>query len=209
VGSSFPSTTAMARDPRLPPPMPDHAAANPYAAPAAHVADVAPGTSEAEAIRVAHIRHERQVKAVGTLYYLGGALTALAAIVFWLGPQGPLMDSAFSLGIAAVYTLLAAAWLVLGYGFRRMRPWVRVPGGILSALGLLAIPVGTLVNAWVLWIMFSAKGQVILSPTYDAIVAATPHVKYRWTVGDKIATTIIVLVLLGVVALFALPQFVR
>lgn len=199
----------MARDPRLPPAIPAVAVANPYAAPEAHVADVQPGASEAEAIRTAHIRHERQVKSVGALYYIGGAFMAMAAIVFGLGGPGAPTDAAVSFGIAAVYALFAVAWLVLGYGFRRMRPWVRIPGGILSGLGLVAIPIGTVINSWILWIMFCAKGQVILSPSYDAIVAATPHVKYRWTIGDKIATTILVLVVLGVVAAFAIPQFVR
>ena len=44
---------------------------NPYAAPAAPVADVG-ANAEAEAIRRAHISHEASVKAVGLLYYLGG-----------------------------------------------------------------------------------------------------------------------------------------
>ena len=38
---------------------------------------------------------------------------------------------------------------------------------------------------------------------------ATPHVKYRYSLGDKIATTILVVIILGVVALFAVPAFLR
>jgi hypothetical protein len=197
----------MARDPRLPPPIPA-TGANPYAAPVAHVADVHPGASEAEAIRMAHIRHERQVKSVGVLYYLGGAVMALAAIALGSTTVGT-ANSGFPAGVAVLYAVLAAAWIGMGYGFRRMRPWVRIPGGILSAIGLLAIPIGTLVNAWVLWIMFSAKGQVILAPGYDAVVAATPHVKYPWTIGDKIATTILALIVLGIAAVFLIPMFSR
>jgi hypothetical protein len=188
--------------------MPAAASANPYAAPAAHVADVQPGLSEAEAIRGAHIRHERQVKSVGVLYYLGGTVMLIAAIALW-GTTVGTANGAFPAGLSLLYAALAAAWFAMGYGFRRMRPWVRIPGGILSALGLLAIPVGTLVNAWILWIMFSAKGQVILAPGYGAVVAATPHVKYPWTIGDKIATTILALIVLGIAAVFLIPMFSR
>lgn len=185
-----------ARDPRLPPELP---AANPYAAPTAVVADIAPGTSEAEAIRQAHIRHERQIKSIGSLYYVGAVAMGAAAIAVFTSLDSK--PDAFLDLVMLVYAGFAAAFIALGRGFRRLRPWVRVPGGILSAFGLLAIPVGTIINGWILFAMFGPKGQVVLAPGYDAIVAATPHVRYRWSIGDKIATGIMLALLLGFAAL--------
>ena len=195
-----------ARDPRLPPELPS---INPYAAPTAVVADVTPGVSEAEAIRTAHIRHERQLKGIGSLSLLVGFLGMLGGIAMVVGAFGAGVGASrgtddFALGVGAAYISIAALTGFLGLGFRRLRPWIRIPGGILSGIGLLAIPIGTLLNLYILYSMFGAKGQVVLSPSYDAIVAQTPHVKYRYTVGDKIATTIIIALVVGLLALIYL-----
>lgn len=192
-----------ARDPRLPPDLP---AMNPYAAPTAVVADVTPGVSEAEAIRTAHIRHERQLKGIGSLYFLFAFFGMLGGIAMVVGAFGAGVGEVrgtdeFALGVGFAYISISALTAFLGLGFRRLRPWIRIPGGILNGIGLLAIPIGTLINLYILWSMFGAKGQVVLSPSYEAIVAQTPHVKYRYTLGDKIATAIILALLLGLAAL--------
>ena len=44
---------------------------------------------------------------------------------------------------------------------------------VLLVLGLLGFPIGTLISAYGLWLVLSAKGRVVLSPEYAAIVAAT------------------------------------
>jgi len=191
-----------ARDPRLPPPLPPAPEANPYAAPSAVVADVQPGLSEAESVRQAHIRHERQIKSIGALYFLGAAVFAISTVVLGGTIGTAPFSAAFGTGMVAAYAVLAVISGTIGYGFRKLRPWVRIPGGIMSALGLLAFPLGTLVNTWALWAMFSAKGQVVLAPDYAAIIAATPHVRYRYSLGDKIATTILALIVLGIAAMF-------
>src|SRR5690349_9344583 len=133
----------MARDPRVPPELPP---VNPYAAPSAFVADVAAERSEAEAIREAHIRHERQLKGIGSLYVLG-TIGGVLAIIAILGAGTSGRDQAFVTGFLVLYAAITLASAFTAFGYRRLRPWVKVPGGILSALGLLAFPVGTLINA--------------------------------------------------------------
>lgn len=180
--------------------------ASPYAPPKAPLRDADVAAEGAEAIREAHIRHEVSLKSVGTLYLLGGAVLLLVALV---GATALLAEvdtgaAPMMVGVFGLYAVLAALQLALGVGYRRLRPWVRVPGGILSALGLLAIPVGTLINGYILYLMFSRRGQVILAPGYAAVVAATPHVRYRRTVGDWIALGIVVLLLACAIVLVAL-----
>jgi uncharacterized BrkB/YihY/UPF0761 family membrane protein len=72
---------------------------------------------------------------------------------------------------------------------------------ILSIIGLVGIPVGTLINGWILYLIHCKKGQTILSPGYQDIIAATPHVKYRRSVGDWIALGLVLAILLGIVGL--------
>lgn len=178
------------------------ATANPYAAPQALVYDVDPGQSHAETVRRAHVRHEVQIKSVGSLYYLSASIMVIASIGLLLAPATG--GSQFpTFGVGLLYLVIGLAIGFLAHGFRRLRSWVRIPGGILSGIGLLAIPVGTLIHGWILYAMFSEKGRTILDPSYDAIVRATPHIRYQRTLGDKIALGIVIAMLAGAGVLIA------
>jgi hypothetical protein len=161
---------------------------NPYAAPAARVEDYS-ANPEAEAIRKAHISHEASIKAVGILYYLGGALVLVSAFVSL---------EAVRVGASPVWLLLglllaAVGQLFAGWGVRGFRRWGRVVGCVLSAIGLLGFPVGTLINGYILYLFLSKKGRTIFSAEYQDVIAATPHIKYR--------TSIIVWIFFGLVVL--------
>ncbi len=164
---------------------------SPYAPPTAPVLDTADiAGTEAEAIRAQHLRHEVQLKSVGSLYYFAGTLCLIGSLglLFILSQTS---HSALPMELIVVYLVMAPVLLVVGFGYRRLRPWVRIPGTILSVLGLLAIPVGTIINAWILYLIYSAKGQMILSPAYQDLIDATPPMRYRRSAGDWIATAII------------------
>jgi hypothetical protein len=169
---------------------------NPYAAPTARVDDVA-ADSEAEAIRRAHISHEASIKSVGILYYLGSVLTIVVGIGSMLGARAdPLMAFIFfGVGVGALFA---------GYGVRTLRRWGRIVGCILSALGLLGFPIGTLINGYILYLFLSKKGRTIFAPEYQDIIAATPHVKYRMSI---IVWIFLALLIALVVIAFVLPMF--
>ena len=186
---------------------------SPYAPPLSAVVDPATPSSEAEAIRREHIGHERQLKSVGILYYFGGVMVVIAFVAIFAAMLQPAktttaMPSGMII-IALVYAVLGVVSLVLGYGFRRLKPWVTVPASILSGLGLLAIPVGTLINGRILYLIHCKKGRVVLGHGYSEVIAATPHVKYKFTVGDWIATAFLGLLLLGLVVLFGSLAYSR
>ena len=67
-------------------------------------------------------------------------------------------------------------------------------------LGLAGFPLGTLLNSYILWLIHSKKGKLILSPEYAAIVEATPDVKYR--------TTLLVWIILGLIVVALLAVFI-
>ena len=150
-------------------------AANPYAAPASRVDDVG-ANPEAEAIRRAHINHEASIKAVGILYYIGGALVILAAL-----PQTP-GNAAEKMAIMALLVAVGVAQFFAGWGVRRLRPWGRILGCVLSGIGLLGFPIGTLINAYILYLFLSRKGRTVFSPEYKDVIAATPDVKYKTSI---------------------------
>ena len=150
--------------------------ANPYAAPTARLEDVGPNP-EAEAIRGAHIGHEASIKAVGILYYLGGTAVTIGAIATVASAP----DSK-GLAVVALVGLLGVAQFFAGWGVRAFRPWGRIVGCVLSGIGLLGFPIGTLINAYILYLFLSKKGRTIFSPEYQEVIAATPHVKYKTSI---------------------------
>jgi hypothetical protein len=163
-----------------------NSAFNPYAAPAAPVEDVS-ANAEAEAIRKAHISHEASIKAVGLLYYLGGIGVTLAALAGLVGAKDA------SVGVTLLLIGLGVGQFFAGWGVRALRPWGRIVGCILSAIGLIGFPIGTLINGYILYLFLSKKGRTIFAPEYQDVIAATPHVKYR--------TSIIVWIFLALVVL--------
>jgi hypothetical protein len=168
--------------------------ANPYAAPTANVDDVS-ASPEKEAIRHEHINHEASIKAVGFLYYLGGIGVTVAAIASMAGGEP---------GAGMLLLILGAGQLVGGWGVRALRPWARYLGCVLSGIGLLGFPIGTLINAYVLYLLLSKKGRTVFAPEYQEVIEATPHVKYRTSIVVWICLALLAgLILLGVtVALF-------
>jgi len=182
---------------------------SPYAPPSTPVSDPTPANlSEAEALRREHLRHEIQLKSAGSLYYFSGAMMLLMTVAMLLTPElskGSTVGVMVYLGLFGGLTVLM---LVLGFGLRRLRPWARIPTGVTSAVGLLMFPLGTLINAWILYLLFCEKGGTVLSLPYQEIRAETPHIQYQRSVGDWIAIGLLALLLIaiGVVIVLGINQ---
>lgn len=146
----------------------------------------------AEEMRKAHISHEASIKSVGMLYYLGGAA------LFFLGLGQIAMgitakDAVVGLVLGSVFLVLSVGQILTGTGLRRLRRWARIPTGILSGIGLLGFPIGTIINAYILHLIFSKKGTTVFSDEYQEVIGQTPHIKYR--------TSIVVWIVLGILLL--------
>ncbi|MBI3917634.1 MAG: hypothetical protein HY322_11575 [Betaproteobacteria bacterium] len=174
-------------------------APNPYATPKAVVADLgaAPGV---EAVREEHLGHETNIKAVGGLFMLAGMLASFTALSVIVSGAVGAMESMAVLVTGVLLAFLAVSSVVVGWGLRMLRAWARTPSVILAVIGLLGFPIGTLLNAYVLWLLASRKGRMVFSVEYASIVEATPHMKYR--------TPLVLWILLGVIVLLVVVLFV-
>lgn len=164
------------------------------------------GATEAEAIRNAHLSHEASIKSIGFLYLLGGTLGFFATAMYLVlgitsianpgGIQNGDLGGVVLLALAVFMGALSTLQFLVGRGLRKLVPWSRIAGIIFSAIGLLGFPLGTLISAYILYLLVSQKGVYIFSPGYARVIADTPHIRYK--------TSIVVWIFLGLlVALIA------
>jgi hypothetical protein len=159
---------------------------DPNATPEQHAA-AAVESSEAS-IRRDHIKHEASVKSIGVLYYLGAGLLIIAGILAFVSEE----DESLITKVLVGFVLLGLGLLQLcvGWGLRRLRSWSRIPTIILSAIGLLAFPIGTLIHGYIMYLVVCKKGAVVFSDEYKSVIEATPDIRYK--------TSIVVWILLGI-----------
>jgi hypothetical protein len=174
---------------------------NPYEPPKAEVADIAVVDSEAESIRREHIKHESSIRSVGALYYLGGGLMIVSAI--GLLAASALEPNSMWFGISGAYVVLGIFSWVVGWHLRRLRNWARVAAIVLSSIGLLGFPLGTIINAYILYLMLSQKGRRIFQADYVEIVEATPHIRYR---TSALVWIVLAILIVGMVAAITIPM---
>ncbi|MFG0288506.1 MAG: hypothetical protein ACF8CQ_10040 [Rhodopirellula sp. JB044] len=154
---------------------------NPFA-PSTQVdeAPAEPASDDVRAYRQYHIAHEASVKSIGLLHWLSGVLMLLVGIGMLIGSMtavGP--DVMWMLVVGGALAVLGGLWIWLGVAIRRFNPIARIVTCILSVIGLLSFPIGTLINGYFLYLLLSQKGQAIFDPSYQRVIAETPDIKYR------------------------------
>ena len=97
-------------------------------------------------------------------------------------------------------------YIIIGRGLRRLASWVSWPVGVLSALGLLWVPLGTLLHGYALFVVLSRKGRNIRTEEYRDIVQRTPDIKYR---TSWLILALLVIIVVGIVAAIAILAFVE
>ena len=120
------------------------------------------------------------VKVLGALYlvlsgiflalalFLAVALSGAAGIV---GAAADPEDAAIAipiLGIAGTMLIVvlgafALPGLVAGYGLLTFRPWARITGIVLSAVGLIYFPLGTVLGGYGLWVLLNKDTEPLFT----------------------------------------------
>lgn len=167
---------------------------------------------ESEEIRRKYLNHEASVKSIGVLYFLGGFFGLILTPIYCLGginafmnapPDNPAMlGSAIALlFFGLIFAVLTILQLWSGWGVRRLQPSARIGAGIVAAIGLIGFPIGTLISAYFLYLLFSEKGKFVFSDTYKQVVEQTPHIRYKTSIIVWIFLAILLLLLgIGIVA---------
>ena len=168
---------------------------NPYAPPKASIAPGGVATPEdAERVRRELLTHETSIRGIGSLYLLGAFANGLGAVgvIAMAAFESSAETSPGLLGIGVVYGLLSWLLYYLGIGLRRLNAEVRTGVTILAVIGLLFIPIGTLINGYILYLIHCGRGKRVMTPEYQAIFAQTPHIKYRSPVWKFILIILII-----------------
>jgi len=159
---------------------------NPFAAPESMDISVGADNRPAAAIRLQYLSHEASLQSVGSLYLLGSIVLVLAgAVMIYLSILNPvsisnqIQNSRPGIFEALFIMGLGIAQGFIAFGLRNLKTWVRVPAALFSVIGLLAFPIGTLVNGYILYLLLSAKGRMVFSAEYRDVIQQTPEIKYR------------------------------
>ena len=144
-----------------------------------------------ERIRNEYLNHEASVRSVGPIYFIIAALFIASGLdLLKKGSAGGLL------------VLLIAAGLH-GYAavkIRKLDPSARPWVGVLSGLVLLVFPVGTVISAYILYLVFSKKGKFVMSEEYVAIMERTPGIRYRASKVIRVLLWIVLgLILMGAI----------
>lgn len=106
--------------------------------------------------------------AVAGIFTFGAFFFAIPTII--LGIVGIVEDTGAFIGMAAValiaMALLAFALLniTIGYGVWTLRGWARLGAMAVAVVGLLAVPLGTLVGALILWYLLKPEVAAAFEP---------------------------------------------
>jgi hypothetical protein len=172
---------------------------------------VNPVNAQAEQVRREHLKHEASIRAVGMLYVLLATILSLSGLLgaiglFFSSSAGAANPAGGQVRIAAASASislgLAAVLFVVGFGLRRLNPSARIAAAVLSGIGLLGFPVGTLINGYILWLLLSRKGKRVFSDEYRRIRAETPHIRYRTPVWPWVLVALLIVGLFLLVAYF-------
>jgi hypothetical protein len=123
---------------------------------------------------------ETHVKVLGALQIVMGAFGLFSALVLVLvfgvassavGISGE-PEAAIALPIIGVTGAALVAFLVVlslpavvvGIGLLQHRPWARIAGIVLSILGMIMIPFGTILGVYGVWVLFSKDTERLFTP---------------------------------------------
>jgi hypothetical protein len=128
------------------------------------------------AIRREYLNHETNLRSLGSLYYLGAFGGVVGGAVWIAVPQARIPYHQL---IGVLMILLGIAYWKLAAWLRDLDPRARLPANILAVIGLVGFPIGTLISAYILYLLNSKKAAVVFSDEYVLVREATPEIKYK------------------------------
>jgi hypothetical protein len=157
----------------------------------------------ATAMRRRYINHETSIRQFGRLYKLiGAALAGLAGLLLFLsvvfGIRGG--NVRIELLMAFLAVVISPILIITGRRTQDLQTSGRGMATLLGIVGMLFVPVGTILGAYQLYLLWSRPGVFVYSQEYRRVIALTPGVRSYtspavWSTLISIAVAIIVTVL--------------
>ena len=156
------------------------------------------------------------VTVLAILHFVGGAFLLLGGIGIFVSPAtSSSSDRAFTLGFGIAFLLLGALSIAAGIGLWKMREWGRVLQIVLACIGLIGIPLGTIISILLLVyftrphvkLLFSGKRLDQMTQEEIAVLAAAAG-ETGGASGVVIALVVLVVVVgfIGILAAIAIPN---
>jgi len=213
---TVPSTTAPPAPPDASVPTPNPTACPACATPLPPSAAFCPTCGGVVGVmdRSGLLRRPVGVTALAILNGIAAGLTGLLALAVMLGAAEE--EPALAAVLGTVFGVIAILQVAATVGLWMLRPWGRVIQIGLSSVGLLALPLGTLVSALVLWymlrgrtrVLFSGKSPTDLAPAEVALLAQSTE-NAAVVVAVVIAAALLLVSVVGIVAAIAIPNLVN
>ena len=148
---------------------------------------------------------------LAVLQFLGFAFSGFAVFA---GTMVGISGKGWDLGYLAVFVALAVLQLTAGIGLWKRRPYGRTIQLIMSWIGLLAIPLGTIISAVILYYLYRPHVKVLYSGkterelTAQEVEALTAETGAGLGVAIAIGAVVFVCVV-GIIAAIAVPNFLH
>jgi hypothetical protein len=165
----------------------------------------------------------------GLIVIVGLVISAVFAPPDAFGRAGPggVSPRVILLGVGVFYAAMTALNLALGYGLRTLKVWARWTIVVLMGLtllycllvglfllmvepvtGLISLALGGGISGYIFYLMVSSKGAMVFSHRYQAIIAQTPHIRYRTSLLVKILLALVLAFIAVAIAmaLFSSPR---
>jgi hypothetical protein len=120
----------------------------------------------------------QHVVILGWLFVIGNMIfLAIGAFVFLIlttvgltvpDPEARPILLVVGPAVGLLLSAIGLPGLLAGYGLLTRKPWARVLAIVVAILGLLNVPIGTLIGIYALWVLFSAPVEA-----YFEVPAAT------------------------------------
>lgn len=162
------------------------------------------------------IRRPGSVTGVAVWDFFQSLFFLFGVVVIALEPAENDLVRTLRLGMLVAYLVLVGAHVAVGIGLLRMRNWARIGQIVLSSIGLIGFPCGTILSIFILVymlkpgirILFSGK-QGELTPEEAAQVGEALRSKAAlWALGAVVGLLVLVF-FIGMVAAVAIPSLLR
>jgi hypothetical protein len=130
--------------------------------------------TDSAAVRAEHLRHETAIQMIGLLYFTAAVCLLAAGVTVAVLTHGE-----EAVRVSIMFGLLAVGFGYSGWLLRRLDTRARYTASLMAVIALMALPIGTVLGGYVLYLVHCKKGRTILSPEYREVIAATPEFQCR------------------------------